>query len=95
MPTLDNPERFFRVVQKLLRGNRAPEACAAMKQFVERHPDDVRAQLKLGDLYARNGDPRATTAAYLAAFALAGGLTLITFDTGFRKYPDLDCQPWQ
>lgn len=30
------------------------------------------------------------TDAYLAAFARAGGLGLVTFDQGFRRYPGLD-----
>lgn len=30
------------------------------------------------------------TDAYLAAFALAGGHRLVTFDGDFKKYPDLD-----
>jgi hypothetical protein len=33
----------------------------------------------------------AETDVYLAAFALAGGHRLVTFDRGFRRYTDLDC----
>jgi uncharacterized protein len=34
--------------------------------------------------------PKRWTDAYLAAFALAGGLRLVTFDQGFRKFPGVD-----
>lgn len=33
----------------------------------------------------------ADTDSYLAAFALAGGHRLVTFDRGFRRFGDLDC----
>lgn len=33
----------------------------------------------------------ADTDSYLAAFALAGGYRLVTFDRGFGDYEDLDC----
>lgn len=33
----------------------------------------------------------ADTDSYLAAFALAGGYRLVTFDRGFRRFGDLDC----
>lgn len=33
---------------------------------------------------------RAETDTYFAAFALAGGHRLVTFDRGFRRYPELD-----
>lgn len=36
--------------------------------------------------------PRLWTDAYLAAFAQAGGLTVVTFDRGFRRFPDLSCE---
>jgi toxin-antitoxin system PIN domain toxin len=35
--------------------------------------------------------PRLWTDAYLAAFAQAGQLTLVTFDHGFRGFPGLAC----
>ena len=35
--------------------------------------------------------PRAWTDAYLAAYAHAGRLTLVTFDKGFRGFPELAC----
>jgi predicted nucleic acid-binding protein len=34
--------------------------------------------------------PRLWTDAYLAAFAIAGGLRLVTFDRGFSRFPGLD-----
>ncbi|MFV1968339.1 MAG: TA system VapC family ribonuclease toxin [Pirellulaceae bacterium] len=39
----------------------------------------------------RDFTPRLWTDSYLAAFALAGGLTLVTFDRGFQSFPDLAC----
>ena len=36
--------------------------------------------------------PRLWTDAYLAAYALAGGLLLVTFDRGFRRFSTLTCQ---
>lgn len=36
--------------------------------------------------------PRLWTDAYLAAYARAGGLTVVTFDRGFRQFPDLSCE---
>ena len=38
----------------------------------------------------RNQSPKLWPDAYLAAFAYAAGLTLVTFDTGFRQFP-IDC----
>jgi toxin-antitoxin system PIN domain toxin len=35
--------------------------------------------------------PQAWSDAYLAAFAQAGGLELVTFDKGFSRYADLRC----
>jgi uncharacterized protein len=40
----------------------------------------------------RKFTPRLWTDAYLAAYAQASGLTLVTFDQGFRQFPDLICQ---
>jgi len=39
----------------------------------------------------REYSPRLWTDAYLAAFADAGQLTLVTFDHGFRGFPGLAC----
>ncbi|MCY2967216.1 MAG: PIN domain-containing protein [Planctomycetota bacterium] len=36
--------------------------------------------------------PKLWTDAYLAAFAHAGGLTVTTFDQGFRQFSDLSCE---
>lgn len=36
--------------------------------------------------------PRLWTDAYLAAYAHAAGLRLVTFDRGFRGFPDLACE---
>jgi len=36
--------------------------------------------------------PRLWTDAYLAAYALTGGLLLVTFDRGFRRFSALACQ---
>lgn len=36
--------------------------------------------------------PRLWTDAYLAAYAQAGGLTLVTFDRGLRTFPGLRCE---
>lgn len=41
------------------------------------------------DVAARQGG-RIETDSYLAAFALSGGFRLVTFDRGFRRYPELD-----
>jgi uncharacterized protein len=35
--------------------------------------------------------PKIWSDAYLAGFALAGGLTLVTFDQGFSKFPGVHC----
>lgn len=40
---------------------------------------------------ARPFTPRVWTDAYLAAYAHTGGLTLVTFDRGFRSFPGLAC----
>ena len=40
-----------------------------------------------GSLFA----PKLWGDAYLAAFAQAGGLEVVTFDTGFRQYRNLSC----
>jgi uncharacterized protein len=39
----------------------------------------------------RSFSPRLWTDAYLAAYANAGRLTLVTFDKGFRGFPGLTC----
>ena len=36
--------------------------------------------------------PKVWSDAYLAAFAIASGRTLVTFDRGFRAYPGLDVE---
>lgn len=36
--------------------------------------------------------PKLWTDACLAAYALTGRLTMVTFDQGFRSFPSLDCQ---
>ena len=36
--------------------------------------------------------PKLWQDAYLAAFAIAGGLQLVTFDQGFRSFVGLDCR---
>jgi hypothetical protein len=43
----------------------------------------------------RANTPRLWTDAYLAAYALAGRLTMVTFDRGFRSFPSLDLQVLQ
>jgi len=35
--------------------------------------------------------PNAWSDAYLAAFALAGGYEVVTFDKGFQQFPGLSC----
>jgi len=40
----------------------------------------------------RTYSPKVWNDAYLAAFAVAGGLTLATFDLGFREYGGLDAE---
>jgi toxin-antitoxin system PIN domain toxin len=40
----------------------------------------------------RRFSPRLWTDAYLAAYAHAGQLTLVTFDHGFRNFPGLICE---
>jgi len=48
--------------------------------------DDVLRKL------VQNGiTPRLWTDAYLAAFAMAGGLQLVTFDQDFRRFQGLSC----
>jgi len=47
--------------------------------------DEVLADLVRGGL-----SPRLWTDAYLAAFALAGGHRLVTFDQGFLHFPGLE-----
>ena len=37
--------------------------------------------------------PRTWTDSYLAAFAMTEGARLISFDTDFQRYPDLDLLP--
>lgn len=40
----------------------------------------------------RSYSPKVWNDAYLAAFAMAGALTLVTFDKAFRSVPDLEIQ---
>ncbi len=40
----------------------------------------------------RSFSPKVWNDAYLAAFARAAGLELVTFDKGFRQYSQIDCQ---
>ncbi len=40
----------------------------------------------------RSYSPKVWNDAYLAAFARAGGLTVVTFDKAFRSVPDLEVQ---
>jgi hypothetical protein len=40
----------------------------------------------------RTFSPRLWTDAYLAAYAHAGHLKLVTFDQGFRRFPGLSCE---
>jgi uncharacterized protein len=40
----------------------------------------------------RTYSPRLWTDAYLAAYAHAGHLSLVTLDHGFRAFPELDCE---
>ena len=40
----------------------------------------------------RKRSPKVWNDAYLAAFAKAGGLQLVTFDSGFSKYKGVDCR---
>jgi predicted nucleic acid-binding protein len=35
--------------------------------------------------------PNAWSDSYLAAFALAGGYEVVTFDQGFKRFPNLNC----
>jgi predicted nucleic acid-binding protein len=44
----------------------------------------------LADLVRGGLSPRLWTDAYLAAFALAGGHRLVTFDQGFLRFPGLE-----
>jgi len=67
----------------------------AMLQFDERirwcaEPEDLDTILS-GLVSGRVPTPMLWTDAYLAAFAEAGGLRLVTFDHGFRSLPGLDC----
>ena len=40
----------------------------------------------------RSYSPKVWNDAYLAGFAMAGGLTVVTFDRGFGSIPDLNLQ---
>ncbi|MCS7069754.1 MAG: VapC toxin family PIN domain ribonuclease, partial [Meiothermus sp.] len=45
----------------------------------------------LANLVARGFPPRLWTDAYLAAFAMAGGYRLVTFDRDFLSFSGLEC----
>ena len=60
-------------------------------QFTVLEPPDLDAAFERF-VSGRVFSPRLWTDAYLAAFADAGGMTLATFDRGFRNFPGLTCE---
>jgi toxin-antitoxin system PIN domain toxin len=67
------------------------EALAADDRIVLRRDEPTGLESRWKDLAVQNtASPKLWMDAYLAAFALAGGCRMITTDTGFRKFPDLD-----
>jgi uncharacterized protein len=51
-------------------------------------PDDIEAALR-GYTQTSAASPKLWQDAYLAAFAVAGGMHLVTFDQGFRQFAGL------
>jgi uncharacterized protein len=41
---------------------------------------------------SKKHSPKVWNDAYLAAFAIAGGIQLVTFDSGFSRFKNLDCE---
>jgi uncharacterized protein len=67
------------------------EAFVADDRIVLRPDEPSGVGSKWKDLAAQSTtSPKLWMDAYLAAFALAGGCRMVTTDTGFRKFPDLD-----
>jgi hypothetical protein len=60
-------------------------------QFVPSEPDGLDTIFR-EYTSKRAFSPRLWTDAYLAAYARAGGLTLVTFDSGLLSYKGLTCQ---
>ena len=60
-------------------------------RFMPTEPSNLDAAFE-GFTRGRAFSPRLWTDAYLAAYAHAGGLTLVTFDRGFRQFPALVCE---
>jgi toxin-antitoxin system PIN domain toxin len=78
-PALTNAEAW-RAYQGFLADPRI--AYAAEPADVERHWHRLAAR--------ESASPKVWMDAYLAAFAMAGGYTLVTIDTAFRQYDSLD-----
>jgi toxin-antitoxin system PIN domain toxin len=67
------------------------EAFVADDRIVLRPDEPSGVGSKWKDLAVQSTtSPKLWMDAYLAAFALAGGCRMVTTDTGFRKFPDLE-----
>ena len=67
------------------------EALVADDRIVLRTDEPTGVESRWKDLAVQStASPKLWMDAYLAAFALAGGCRMVTTDTGFRKFPDLD-----
>ncbi len=67
------------------------EAFAADDRIVLRTNEPTGVETRWKDLAVHStASPKLWMDAYLAAFALSGGCRMVTTDTGFRKFSDLD-----
>ena len=68
-----------------------PALCDERMRFSVVEPADLDTafeQFTIGRAFT----PRLWTDAYLAAYAHAGGMTMVTLDQGFRSFPGLACE---
>jgi toxin-antitoxin system PIN domain toxin len=73
----------------------SPAALAVLQQWqrlpeVSLRADPATLDTAFSHLLQNNLPPRLLTDAYLAAFALSGGLRLVTFDKDFGRFPGLN-----